>query len=67
MKAGSQFIIATHSPILMAYPGADVLLLSEDGIESVDYKETEHYINTKRFLGAPEKMFQELYGEITRE
>ena len=67
VKAGSQFIIATHSPILMAYPGADVLLLSENGIESVDYQETEHYIISKRFLGAPEKMCQELFGEITRE
>lgn len=61
VKNGSQFIIATHSPILMAYPGSDVLLLSEDAIESVDYKTTEHYIITKRFLDAPERVFNEMF------
>lgn len=58
----SQFIIATHSPILMAFPGAEVLELTKNGIHSVDYKDTEHYIITKRFLGAPEKMCEELFG-----
>lgn len=57
----SQFIIATHSPILMAFPGAEVLELTEDGIHSVSYKETEHYIITRRFLEAPERMLQELF------
>lgn len=57
----SQFIIATHSPILMAFPGAEVMELSEDGIRSVSYKETEHYAVTKRFLEAPEKMLSELF------
>ncbi len=57
----SQFIIATHSPILMAFPGAEVLELTEDGIRSVSYKETEHYIITRRFLEAPERMLQELF------
>lgn len=57
----SQFIIATHSPILMAFPGAEVMELSEEGIRSVSYKETEHYAITKRFLEAPEKMLTELF------
>ena len=57
----SQFIIATHSPMLMAFPDADILELSEEGIKSISYKETEHYIITKRFLDAPEKMFAELF------
>ena len=39
----SQFIIATHSPMLMAYPGAQVYELSAAGIRPVDYRETEHY------------------------
>lgn len=67
VKCGSQFIIATHSPILMTYPGAEVLLLSEDGIDSVDYKETEHYIITKRFLSAPDRMCRELFGDTMSE
>ena len=62
VEKDSQFIIATHSPILMAYPGAEVFLISEDGIDAVNYKDTEHYMITKRFLGAPEKMCEELFG-----
>ena len=57
----SQFIIATHSPILMAFPGAEVLELSDEGIKSISYKDTEHYIITKRFLDAPERMLGELF------
>jgi predicted ATPase len=52
----SQFLIATHSPILMAYPGAQVLLLSEEGIHPVDYRETDHYRLTRRFLEHPEEI-----------
>jgi len=58
----SQFIIATHSPMLMAFPGADVIELSEYGFESVSYRDTDHYIITKRFLDAPEKMLEDLFG-----
>lgn len=59
----SQFIIATHSPILMAFPGAEVLELTEEGIHSVTYKDTDHYIITKRFLERPEQMLKELFAE----
>lgn len=60
---GSQFVIATHSPILMAYPGARIYQLSHQGIEPVDYRETEHYQLTRRFLEAPERMLQLLFEE----
>ncbi|TEB16283.1 DNA replication and repair protein RecF [Pelotomaculum sp. FP] len=60
VQKNSQFIIATHSPILMAYPGAEVYLLTEDGIRSVDFRETEHYQLTRRFLENPEKMLRYL-------
>lgn len=56
----SQFIISTHSPILMAFPNARVYLLEEDGIRSVDYRETEHFCLTKRFLNDPESMLRYL-------
>lgn len=47
---GCQFIIATHSPIVMAYPDAKLFLLGTDGIEEVAYTDTEHYLVTKQFL-----------------
>lgn len=56
VKSGSQLIIATHSPILMAYPGACILELSEQGIRRVEYRETEHYRVTREFLENPERM-----------
>lgn len=63
VKRRSQFIIATHSPILMAYPGAQVLLFSEEGIKAVSYRETEHYQLSRRFLENPERMLDILLGE----
>lgn len=46
----SQFIIATHSPILLAYPNASILLFDETGIRPITYEETEHYNVTRHFL-----------------
>jgi len=51
----SQFIIATHSPIIMAYPNAKIYEI-EDGYREVAYKDTQHYMTTKRFLNCPEQM-----------
>ena len=47
VKKNSQFIIATHSPIVMAYPNSEILQFSDDGIKTVAYTETEHYLNYK--------------------
>ena len=60
VNRNSQFIIATHSPILMAFPDANILEFSKDGIKSVHYQETEHYKTTKSFLDNPEKMLHYL-------
>ena len=54
----SQFIIATHSPILMAYPNAFIYSFSEQGIERMAYKDTEHYRITRDFLANPERMLR---------
>ena len=62
-RKGSQFIIATHSPILMAYPGAEIYSLNETGIAKTDYHQTEHYQITKRFLENPARMLEILMGE----
>jgi predicted ATPase len=63
IRQNSQFIIATHSPILMAYPNALIYQISEEGISQVDYKDTEHYFITQAFLNNPEKMLNELIKE----
>lgn len=60
VKNDSQFIIATHSPILMTFPAADILEFSQSGIKKVGYKDTDHYQITKRFLDDPEKMLRYL-------
>lgn len=57
---GSQFLIATHSPILMAYPGATIYACEGAGINRVAYQETEHYRITRDFLQAPEQFLHEL-------
>ncbi len=59
----SQFIIATHSPMLMTFPGAEIFELGEEGIRSVDFRETQHYQLTRRFLENPEKMNRLLFGK----
>lgn len=56
----AQFIIATHSPILMGMPEALIYQIREEGIERVSYKETDHYRITKRFLDDPENYLRHL-------
>ncbi|NCB52943.1 MAG: hypothetical protein EOM54_13880 [Clostridia bacterium] len=60
VKDGSQFIIATYSPILMAYPDADIFVLTDGDVRLTPYEETEHYILTKQFLNNPQKMLRYL-------
>lgn len=60
VNKNSQFIIATHSPILMALPDAHILEFSKDGIKKVRYQDTEHFQVTKMFLNNPEKMMHYL-------
>ena len=54
----SQLVIATHSPILLAYPNARIYQFSQDGIAEVKYTETEHYQVTKDFLNRHERMLE---------
>ncbi|KAF7764881.1 hypothetical protein PCIT_b0975 [Pseudoalteromonas citrea] len=56
VEKNSQFIIATHSPILLAYPRAKIYQFSDSGISEVAYEDTEHYKITKDFLNHHEKM-----------
>lgn len=51
---GAQFIIATHSPILLGYPDAKILNFDESPVQEVNYRDTEHYQLTRRFLEKPD-------------
>jgi predicted ATPase len=55
----AQFIIATHSPILLSYPGAQILNF-DDNINPIEYQDTEHYKLTKNFLNNPEAYLRHL-------
>jgi predicted ATPase len=61
--ADSQFIIATHSPILMAYPDAWIYQFTADGIERIAYEDTEHYRVTRSFVMDPQRMLRALMQE----
>ena len=56
----SQFIIATHSPIIMGYPGAMILQISNNGIEVIEYEKTQNYIVMKEFINNRKKMLDVL-------
>ncbi len=56
----SQLIIATHSPILMAYPEADIYHIGAEKITKIEYEDTEHYQVTKNFLNRTDMMLSEL-------
>lgn len=60
-RDGSQFIVATHSPILLACPKADIYVLSPDGrLSLTSYRDTEPYCLTKMFLDDPERLLHYL-------
>ena len=57
----AQFIIATHSPIILSYPGAVLFSFDGDAIEQIAYHDSEHYRVTRDFLNAPERYFKHLF------
>jgi predicted ATPase len=59
--AHAQFLIATHSPIILSYPGAVLLSLDSDSVREIAYRETENYRITHDFLNSPERYFQHLF------
>ena len=63
IEKNSQFVIATHSPIVMAYPEATIYLFSNSGISRVEYEETEHYKVTLAFLQRRRSMLRELLSK----
>jgi predicted ATPase len=63
VQQDSQFIVATHSPILLAYPNARILVLDEQGYRATPYEETEHYRTAKEFLSDPQGCVTRLFAE----
>jgi predicted ATPase len=57
----AQFLIATHSPIILSYPGAVIYSLDGEGIERIGYRDTKHFLITRDFLNAPERFFKHLF------
>ena len=60
VRTRSQFVIATHSPILMAYPNSWIFQIGASGLERVTLQETEHYAVARHFLNDPEKQLARL-------
>jgi len=60
---GSQFIIATHSPIILGYPDAWVYQASSHGLERVEYEDTEHFQITRGFLNRRETYLDVLLAD----
>ncbi len=67
VKQNSQFIIATHSPILLSYPNAKIIEISKTGYEERDYKDTEHYKSYTDYLNNTDYMLQKLGIEKLKE
>lgn len=63
LENDAQFIISTHSPILLGYPNAQILNFDEHPLKEVKYEETMHYIITRRFLENRKKVLSELFND----
>lgn len=62
VRENCQFIVATHSPMLLAFPDAEVYEIREKGIVSVPFTHTDHYRTTVRFLQNPESAIEDILG-----
>jgi predicted ATPase len=60
---GSQFVLSTHSPILLGYPQARIYVLSGDGIAETRYEDTEQYELTRSFLDDRDRFFHYLFAD----
>jgi predicted ATPase len=63
VEASSQFIIATHSPILLAYPNAKIIQFDRSGVSEVSYEDTEHYSVTRDFLNNYPRRLEQILSD----
>ena len=61
IKEGCQFLIATHSPMLMAFPGAQILSLDQSPIRQLEWEDVEHVRLMKRFFQDPKNYLRRLF------
>ncbi|MED4692387.1 AAA family ATPase [Peribacillus frigoritolerans] len=61
VQQGSQFIISTHSPIIMAYPDAKILQISDVGMSEVALEESNHYLLMKQFFEDKDRLLHHLF------
>ncbi|WP_257348691.1 AAA family ATPase [Pseudalkalibacillus decolorationis] len=61
VNEGSQFIISTHSPIIMAYPDAKIIQLTEEGISTTTLEDTGHYSIMKQFFEDKDRLLHHLF------
>lgn len=61
VQEGSQFIIATHSPLLLSYPGAKIIEFSDEGAQETSLEETSHYQIMKQFFDDKDRMLHYLF------
>ena len=60
VEDGSQFVIATHSPIILAYPEAQIYTIKSNGLNETKYEATDHFSITRSFLMNPQRSIKEL-------
>ncbi|OLR55380.1 ABC transporter ATP-binding protein [Hornefia porci] len=63
VKGGSQFIIVTHSPILLGFPGAELLDFDDGPVHPIEYEETDSYQITSLFINDRERLLRQLMEE----
>jgi predicted ATPase len=63
VQQNSQFVIATHSPIILAYPDATIYSFDGDGVHEVDYEDADPVRLTQSFLQARERFLRELLSD----
>ena len=63
MEAGAQFIIVTHSPILLGFPEAEIMSFDGERIEPCKYEETDSYKITKMFVNNRNQILEQLFKE----
>jgi len=65
VEDASQFIIATHSPILLSYPHANIIQFDGSGVSEVAYEDTEHFAVTRDFLNNYPRRLEQLLRDVS--
>lgn len=67
VRHGSQFVIATHSPLVMAYPDATIYVIDDDSIRQTRYEDTRHFLVMRGFLANPPRALEALFEGVRDE